>query len=88
MIRIRSGNRSVKLTRQEPSSQGMSNDDLSRFNAGMIIVVEDPRETVVEYAARLGKTHAVLPAIRLFLSRIPFENYRQSSAYQFLPILF
>lgn len=47
------------------------------------MVVEDLREPVVEYGARLGKAHAVLPLVRPFLSRIPFENHRQSSAYQF-----
>ena len=50
----------------------------SLFNLGMVAVVENLRETVVEYGACLGKAHAVLPPVRPFLSRIPFENYRQS----------
>ena len=61
----------------------MSNNDLSRFNTGMILVIEDLRETVVEYGARLSKTDAVLLLVRPFLSRIPFETYRQSLGYQF-----
>ena len=52
----------------------MSNDDLARFNLGMIAVEKNLRETVVEYGASLGKAHAVLPPVRLFLSRIPIKS--------------